>query len=259
MEGNCTAETTCHVTAVVRVPKYCNCFALCYEIPILWDDVLHRHEKLLFGGFTCNAGIELIVTKHCCLAEAQTWRVHCHCSNSLSLQCMASKHVVQKVIEDFIKGGAMNKKYMWYREFVNSSRPDEINYVGSIIFRNTHYIYFRLSFFRTVHKACMEAIKRCINPELGVVLKSTYNYWLVLKCKSCSLQNYCSLKNCAVWVRSVIVRVLKEVEKTPVVLHQTTSKAEERRQSALRQAMMHGRCRQIQNLCLVNLNAFLHF
>ncbi|APD29226.1 orf26 [Canine mastadenovirus A] len=259
MEGSCNAETTSHVTAVVRAPIFCNCFALCLEIPILWDDLLYRYEKLLFGGFTCNGGAELILNSHCCLADAQMWQVHCHCSDSLSLQCLSATQVLKEFLEEFVMGGFVNKKYLWYREFVNSSRPDEINYVGSIMFRNIHYIYFRLSFFSTVHQACMLAIQRCISPELGVVFKSTYNYWLVLKCKSCSLQNYCALKSCAFWVRSIIDRVLREVEKIPVVLHRTTSKAEERRQTALKQAMMYGRCRHIQNLCLVNLNAFLHF
>lgn len=248
-----------HVTTVVRAPVYCNCFALCYEFPIPWIVILSRHEKLLLGDYVCCAGLAIILKGHTCLAEPQDWRLHCHCGDKHSLQCLSAKLLLQSVVLDFIKGARVNRTHMWYREFVNSGRPDEIGYVGSVLYRNIHFIYFRLHFPRHIAAECLEIVRACIGGNSGFIVQGTFNFWLVLMCNSCAPNKYEMLKSCALKVRATIKRMLDEIHHSCLgYFPLETSRMEERRQSTLRQSMLYGRCRQVQSVASVNMFAFNH-
>ncbi|APC26079.1 E4 ORF 34K [Bat mastadenovirus G] len=251
-------EAPSHVTTVVRAPAYCNSFALCYELPIPWNEILTIHEKILLGKFTCCAGLELQLHRHACLAEPQLWRLHCHCDDQHSLQCLCSREVIRKVALDFIKGARMNRLHMWFREFVNSGRPDDINYVGSVVYNARHYLYFRLCFPFDAQAACIDVIRTCLSPEMGFFLKGTYNFWLVLFCDRCAADRLQSLRKCAAKVRGTIRRLLETIESLDVMdfLHVTT-RAEDRRRHALRQSLLYGKCRLIRSLSCINLSAFI--
>ncbi|BBE29354.1 E4-34K [Bat mastadenovirus A] len=248
-----------HVTTVVRAPAYCNSFALCYEMPIPWTEILSAHEKILLGYHTCCAGLELIFHKHDCLAEPQRWRLHCHCDDPQSLQCLSGKHVIKNVVLDFIKGARVNRLQLWFREFINSGRPDEITYVGSVMYNGVHFLYFRLCFTYDVQQACLDLIRTCLSPEMGMLIRGTFGHWLVLTCDMCALHKLGCLKRCAVKTRRIIKTMLDAIENMEIVTFSyLTSRGEERRRSALRQAMLYGRCRSIRNLAEVTMGTFLH-
>lgn len=249
-----------HITTVVSAPNFLNCFAFAYEVPIPWQDILTRHEKFFFGDLTCPSGLELILHSHCCLAEPQSWRLHCHCSTRHTLQCLAGRHVVKNAAIKFISGARFNKTHLWYREYVNNERPDEITYVGSIMYKDVHYVYLKLSFSTVMMEAALDAIKACLNPDMGFVLRGQFNYWVILKCIACPSSTYTCYRSCAVRTRAIVNRMLLEIEKIPMfTFRRITSRSEERRQTSLRRAMLHGRCTHVQSLSVVNLSAFLHF
>lgn len=243
------------MTTVVRAPSYCNSFAFSHEFPVPWDDILCRQEKLLFGGCVCYGGLELVPCRHFCLAEPLRWRLHCHCENRHSLTCLAGRVLIKHKILNFIKGARVNRTQMWFREFVNACRPDHINYVGSVMYGGIHFLYFGLHFPRFIQDHCFECIKQCVSPERGYLFKGVFNHWLILKCSTCAPDKYAALKSCAIRTRSTIQRILVNIEldKAHVVsFRRITSKTEEKRQSALKQAMLYGRCRHD------HLRAFVH-
>lgn len=250
-----------HATTMVRAPNYMNCFAFCFELPILWKDILTRYERLLLERYLCPAGLELVLTRHCCLSEPQQWRLHCHCEDKLSLQCLASTQVLKAIVLKLIAGCKINRNHFWYRELLNCDRPDEVVYMGSVMYK-FHFVYFAINI------SCMDAapralqlIRQHLNPEMGELVRGKFNYWLIMKCKSCSGRDMVALKCCANRMRRFTKRILEEMAREPIWLYVrfNTSGAEERRQRALRRAMVYNRCCHSRDLSLVNLNAFLHF
>lgn len=240
-----------HVATVVRAPPYCNAFALCYEFPIPWQDFLNHHEMILFGHNLCFGGLELVMGRHNCIAEAQTWIMHCHCGDKMSLQCMAAKIVIQKLLIEFIKGARVNKSDLWLRTFVNAYMPDEINYIGSVMYRQIHYLYFRVCFYNNVHQLCIDTLKACLNKDMGFIMKANLDDWMIIKCYTCAATGHNrALKCCATRIRKIIQRMVGIIKKLPVLtfLSECTSRVEEKKQEALRQALVYGRCRTIKTV-----------
>ncbi|BBE29324.1 E4-34K [Bat mastadenovirus] len=246
MESCSSPQESSHVTTVVRAPAYCNPFAFSYEIPIPWHDMLSRQEKILFGKCACVGGLELVTSRHCCLAEPLKWKIHCHCDNRHSLTCLAGRLVIKHKVLAFIKGAKINRTTIWFREFVNACRPDHINFVGSVFCDSTHYLYFALNFYSFIRDTALQCIAQCVPPERGFVIKAKYNYWLILKCCTCAPNRYNALKSCAIRTRSTVQRILvnMELQRPSIVsFRRITSKTEERRQNALKRALLYGRCR----------------
>ncbi|AEM06286.1 34K [Bat adenovirus 2] len=253
-------DSPSHATVVVRAPNYWNCFAFCYEVPILWNEILNTHDKILLGNFVCCGGLELILTRHCCVSEPQCWRLHCHCSDSRQLQCLAGREVLRQLVLKILAGGVINRYHLWIRESINAGHPEEIVYVGSIIFDGIHYLYFTLTFNISLIQWAIEEIAKHLNPDMGFIVRGKFNFWMVLKCRSCSVHNVTALKCCALRARKFVAKLLNALKSTVYLyVHWSTSKHEERRQKALRQAMLYNRCRHMSDLALVNLSAFLHF
>ncbi|AEP16427.1 E4 34K [Equine adenovirus 1] len=238
-----------HITSVVRADKSLNGFALCYEIPIPWSFILSRHEQILLGEHTRAPGVELLVGDHCCVSEPQRWQVRCRCGDPMSLSCLAGKKVLTDIIRKFLEGAAFNRNQLWYREYVNEGHPDSVQYVGSIFYRGTHFIYLLLDSYYVILDLFLEAVGRCFNPDMGVFVKGFYNYWIILKCCSCPNYAFPCFGTCAVRVRRLVDAMLAELDKIPgVFVHRTTSRAERRRQRCLRQGIQYGRCIDVRRL-----------
>lgn len=251
-----------HLTTVVSAEASLNCFAMCYELPIPWNDILTHHEKLFLNDHCCLGGLELIVGRHCCLAEKQNWQLHCHCSDFRSLQCFSAKNVIFQFVNKFLQGGSFNRSQLWYREFVNHNLPDDVLYVGSMMWGNTHFIYLKLSCSKQIESRFMEVVRESINSDMASVIRGRWNWWLVLKCHTCPVsENIISYRSCSVRTRKIIQRILRTLRLAPNIPHlrYTASHWEEKRQRHLRRAMMYGCCCHIPSIVHVDLNNYLRF
>lgn len=155
-------------------------FKLCLELPIPWDLILNHQEKILLDGFLCPAGCDATFKNLGCLCPVYSWSSHCHCEDSLSLQCVAARKYTQCLMREVIKGCFFNERYEWYREIVNTNMSEKLLYVGSYLVRGRHYIIFKTKFEEATVKAAAAQLG-------GVVIKCSIGLYICWTCGSCDL------------------------------------------------------------------------
>lgn len=252
-----------HLTTVVSLEPSANCFALCFELPIPWDLILSRHQRIFLGNHCCPAALEFLASTHSCLASRHRWQLHCHCGDEGSLQCRAARVVLEREVQWFCQGLYFNRQCFWYRELANLEAPEEIQYVGSVVHTGSmlHFIYIKLSFPRRDQLAGVDAVSACLNPESGFLVRGVYNYWVILICRVCrARREQSSYRSCAVRVRGVIRRMTRAVRSDPRLSHLCgrTSVWEPRRQRCIRRSLNFGVCANIMNEAHPDLRQYLH-
>lgn len=222
-----------HVTNVVKAPVWVNSFALVGELPIPWKVLLSKWGRIYVKHLVTDS-LLLAQSSHLCLALPNSWIINCKCENEGSLECFAGREVIKKLLLDFMEGGFYNVKWLWYRRSVNRSVSYKFQYVGSIMFRKTHYIYLRCGI-----KSKCEAIQRCFNPSTTHFIMTPYGFYIIMLCISCVSGKALTTACCARRVRRTIQRVYKQTKMRGWI---SSNPGDNFRQKALEAAASRGKC-----------------
>lgn len=148
-------------------------------IPFEWMLPLHLKKFLAYSGLC-----PMMLTVHSdVFAAAPVFAIHCHCPDSMSLQCIAGRGILVKLISDILAGGAYNLLFKRYREIVNKGVPDNVKYIASIYYKRCHYIYFK-----TTNEQELERIMknlRAAGKDNNIMWGA--QRWIIYQCRSCDL------------------------------------------------------------------------
>lgn len=166
-----------HVTGYILTPPGFSCFSIAGGFVIPWRWILNYVEETLLLGRLCfNTMIQS--HRHACYTDAGVYSLHCHCSNMLSLLCMAGARVQYVILRSFIQGSCYNSMFMFYRGMANRHLSDDLSYIGSVVYDGNHFIYIRIR-----HEKTMRLMKAALTDAEKYWFCRPF--WLVIKCISC--------------------------------------------------------------------------
>lgn len=162
------------------------------ELAIPWTKIITKFELMLLDSQLCyGAEVDMSWLENKHITGLEHWLVHCHCSNQLSLQCIAARVFMKSLLSEFIQGSWFNKEFMEYRVKANTFASERILYVGSIVFRDIHLIYIKI--------AKDEDAKKILTMNLGEVVfcDCEYCFYGILICKNKCWKDWTMLNVCA--------------------------------------------------------------
>lgn len=227
----CYAVETGHPLSLVRSTPSAIVFVPCFELPIPWPKILTNYEMVLLEPQLCY-GLELdtMCFRRKYLTGFENWILHCHCGNSKTLQCMAAKVVLNNLVEEILIGTWFNRFHLEYRNYVNQRVSESVLYVGSVIFRQTHLIYIKIS-----HDVDAAKIAQ-LNLGEAVWCDCDYCSYMVLICRNRCYRSDVMLKCCARRTRRMMGKMLRVCESRKLSL------LEPKRQEALRKMFTYKSC-----------------
>lgn len=202
--GACMEGVT-HVVATVRsVPGLVN-FIIDCELPIPLRKLFPSHEKWILNLLDyCPAPLNLINPQRKFVCGQERWAVHCHCFKPFSLQCLAGGALVSKVLKNYIYGARFNAKFLMYREICNYNCSDSLAYIGSIMYKKTHFIYLKVR-----HDDMYLLLRKNVRFGNHVGVCSIFGNYIIITCKKCHNINYNNVQSCAYRTRKKIVQCYK--------------------------------------------------
>ncbi|AP_000020.1 E4 ORFD [Ovine mastadenovirus A] len=205
---NCRSSLSNHCIGYVKSPKSATCFAMCLELPILWEFILCHHETIFLKNYLCNCvEIEMCSVYDKFLLPdysslAARWGLHCHCTDRQTLQCFAARRVIKALVKEVLKGTMYNQMFWDYRQFVNRGLPDTLLFVGSYYVRRVHFIVIKVILDKDVEKI------RKLQFGEAAYINGLYSNFIVLICRSCNLTEI-QAKICARRTRKFLLKALK--------------------------------------------------
>lgn len=144
--GQCDI-TKAHYAATIPSDVSQIYFECQYEIPLPWHYMLDEYGRHLFRvyGLGCTAGLELCYPRGPYLTGLGLWRLHCHCDKPNSLFCKAAAQYLKTMLCEFVRGMRYNSMFPQYRPYTNRGLSMSLTYIGSIMFRNKHFIYLEFA------------------------------------------------------------------------------------------------------------------
>lgn len=199
-----------HVVATVRsVPGLVNFIVDC-ELPIPIRKLFPDHEKWILNFLDyCPAPLNLTNPQRKFVCGQERWSVHCHCAKPFSLQCIAGAVIVQRAIQIYIRGAGFNAKYLLYREICNYNCSDCLAYIGSIMYRGTHFIYIKIKF-----DDMYVTLRKMVAFGNHVSICSIFGNYIILECKRCKILSTMNVQHCAYRSRKKLVNCYKAIHST---------------------------------------------
>ncbi|BBF72846.1 E4 34K [Mastadenovirus eidoli] len=195
-----------HLVGEVTSSPSAACFWVTCRLPIPWKLILTKFQLHLFNQLFdfcwlcagCDFFGSWIVSGY------ESWRIHCHCEKSGSLQCLAAAALKRQFLQEFLIGTLYNFKFPFYRRYVNSNLPTEIvRYDGSVMYQGKHLIY--IQFMLQSEKAKDIYIS---------FFKDTVHYFnpttctLIMLCHSCKSLTEIAVSSCMRNTKKVLRKLL---------------------------------------------------
>nr|WGN96476.1 E4 34k protein [Lemur mastadenovirus]WGN96544.1 E4 34k protein [Lemur mastadenovirus] len=210
---SCDTMPDVHTATRVRSNPEAACFVAHRELPVPWAYILTPMELHEFRLFHSHCTSALQIDYFCpFLTGREGFWTHCHChtfqGRVRSLQCRAAAARARYFLKGFMEGAGYNAMFPFYRNMVNRGVPCHVRYVGSVFFRQFHYIY--------IHFLNLADLNYCVQQvSYGdcMVSASLMAYYLVLRCRSCVHLSDIAAKCCARHTRRLMRKTILAIEK----------------------------------------------
>lgn len=201
--GHCDV-TKAHFAAVIPADVSQIYFECQFEIALPWHYMLTEYERHIFRvyGLGCTAGLELCYPRGPYMAGLGNWKLHCHCDKPYSLFCLAAAEYLKNMLCEYVRGMRYNSLFTFYRPYANRNLPMYITYIGSVLYRQMHFVYLEFA-----QRWDLELCVNYISFGEGMVVCGLRNY-IIFVCRSCASLREVAACSCMRRTRKLIVRCL---------------------------------------------------